>query len=72
MQGAAGVRASVVEALVVAGGIAEDGQAPFGNGGDECPSDTVVRAVHRTLHWAKVVEVKDEEVVMPGALFAEA
>jgi SAM-dependent methyltransferase len=52
--------------------LAEHGQAPFGNGGDESLSDSVVRAVHRTLHWARVVEVKSDETVIPGALFADA
>ncbi|NED11802.1 methyltransferase domain-containing protein [Streptomyces sp. SID9124] len=63
---------SAAQQLGILDRLAEDGQAPFGNGGDESLSDTVVRAVHRTLHWARVVEVKDEEVVIPGALFAEA
>ncbi|ANP48590.1 SAM-dependent methyltransferase [Streptomyces griseochromogenes] len=52
--------------------LAEHGQAPFGNGGDDRLSDTVVRSVHRTLHWARVVEIKDDEAVIPGPLFAEA
>ncbi|MEU1476207.1 class I SAM-dependent methyltransferase [Streptomyces sp. NPDC001668] len=52
--------------------LAETGAAPFGNGGDERLNDEVVQSVYRALHWAEVVEIKDEETVVTGPAFDAA
>ncbi|MEV5892539.1 SAM-dependent methyltransferase [Nonomuraea fuscirosea] len=54
--------------------LAADGQAPFDrdDGGGARLDAGVVRAVYRTLSWAGVVEIKDEETVVPGTRFQQA
>ncbi|MFF8784453.1 SAM-dependent methyltransferase [Streptomyces sp. NPDC015125] len=63
---------SAAQQLGILDQLAEHGEAPFGNGGDERLDDGVIRSIHRTLHWANVVEVKNDELVIPGALFDAA
>ncbi|MEV6766569.1 class I SAM-dependent methyltransferase [Streptomyces sp. NPDC051105] len=52
--------------------LSSKGETPFRGRSDQQLDENVVRTIHRALHWAQVVEIKEDDLVVPGARFEEA
>ncbi|GGS53333.1 methyltransferase domain-containing protein [Streptomyces parvus] len=52
--------------------LAEKGEARLRDSAEDRLDVNVVRNVYRALHWAQIVQVKDNDLVIPGPRFEEA
>jgi phenylpyruvate C(3)-methyltransferase len=52
--------------------LSAEGRVPLHGHSDQRLDENVLRTIYRALHWAQVVEIKDNDLVVPGVRFEEA